>query len=109
MLEHTTIQNEKIVSQIFSHLHVSQEMMLSEVALLLASQKASERRMHVEYFKKNTVRIFRNLIEYFKLRTVPVKWKMIGWAGNLQVKVMSTGKVFWSRCNDLSLYHPKIF
>ncbi len=52
MLEHTTIQNEKIVSQIFSHLHVSQEMMLSEVALLLASQKASEWRMHVEYFKK---------------------------------------------------------
>lgn len=66
MLEHTTIQNEKIVSQIFSHLHVSQEMMLSEVALLLASQQASEWRMHVEYFKKKYGKNFQEFDRIFQ-------------------------------------------
>jgi len=41
MLNQVRIQDEKIISQVFSHLNISQERLLGEKAFLLASQQAS--------------------------------------------------------------------
>ncbi len=41
MLNQVRIQDEKIISQVFSHLNISQERLLGEMAFLLASQQAS--------------------------------------------------------------------
>ncbi len=66
MLNQVRIQDEKIISQVFSHLNISQERLLGEMAFLLASQQASECLMEIEYFGKKYGRSFQDFDKMFQ-------------------------------------------
>jgi len=66
MLNQMRMQDEKIISQVFSHLNISQERLLSEMAFLLASQQTSEWLMEIEYFRKKYSKHFHEFDKMFQ-------------------------------------------
>jgi len=66
MLNQMRMQDEKIISQVFLHLNISQERLLSEMAFLLASQQTSEWLMEIEYFRKKYSKHFHEFDKMFQ-------------------------------------------